>query len=123
MKAIPCEILSSPTVLVTNTITFEGTNYSKDILVLLGSDSGHSYLAEIQTIITIESNAWLVARLYNSAYNSHLGAYTVTETENYRVICPSSLRDYYPLPSYNISKAKVVVLKHFVDLYTEQYHS
>lgn len=91
------------------------------MFVVIGSDSGHSVLANIQTIIVDKNNGWLVVKLHKSIFQSHIGAYKVTETENYdQVVCPGNLKDYYPLTSYTMREAKVVVLKHSVDIHEEQ---
>lgn len=118
VKSLPDTVLSSTStcITVTDKVMFDGTHYCSNMFVAIPSENSSSVMAQIQSIIIDGSNVLMLVRIHDCNYQSHIGSYKVTATDEYQTIHPSTLSDYYPLPAYSHGEGKVIVLKHYVSI-------
>ena len=98
-------------------MSYNGTTYKNDMIVIVGKhDNGYETEKIMIIIIHKDKHVYFMGETYQMTYLVKSGLYCVLPTKEKRVICVSAddLLDYYPLPVYHKDGLMIVCLHHSV---------
>lgn len=100
-------------VLVATSVCIDGSKYSADMVISVGSCSGLPDFRQIVKIVVINTDVIFVCRLMTSWYNEHLRAYELCSSHlsTFSVTQLSDLNDVFPLSLYRVGDKQLVTLK------------
>jgi hypothetical protein len=93
---------------------FRGIEYRAGLYVIDGFACGLPTFCKIHAVVAHGNTICLLCVSQETSYNEHLHSYEVVDSSVCHVHQFSDLKDYYPLPGYNVKSKTYVTLKHFV---------
>lgn len=107
---------SQSQVQLADTVTYQGTRYSKDMIVAYGSTAGLPDFAVILQIALIRERVYFIVRRQISWYDEHYRGYYLEKTEHITLVEQRHLTDLCPLSAYIVAGKRMVTLKRHICL-------
>lgn len=99
-----------------DTVTYQGTRYSKGMIVAYGSTAGIPNFAEIIQMVLFGESVHLIVRTQISWYNEHYRGYELEKTDHVTPVAQQNLSDVCPLSAYTVAGKRMVTLKRHICL-------
>lgn len=97
-----------------NMVTFQGTRYSKGMIVAYGCTAGLPNFAEIVQITPVEESVHFIVKTQNFWYDDHYRGFLLENTDHITLTKQQSLSDVCPLPAYIVAGKRMVTLKRHI---------
>ena len=99
-----------------DTVTYQGTRYSKGMIVAYGSTAGLPDFAEIVQIALIGEGVHFIVRTRKAWYYEHYRGYYLEKKNQITLVEQQSLSDVCPLSAYIVAGKQMVTLKRHICL-------
>lgn len=99
-----------------DTVTYQGTRYSKGMIVAYGSTAGLPDFAEIIQMVIFGESVHFIVRTQISWYNEHYRGYQLEKTDHVTLVAQQNLSDVCPLSAYVVAGMRMVTLKRHICL-------
>lgn len=99
-----------------DSVTYQGTRYSKDMIVAYGSTAGLPDFAVILQIALIGETVYFIVRTQISWYDEHYRGYYLEKTDHITLVEQQHLTDVCPLSAYIVAGKLMVTLKRHICL-------
>lgn len=115
VKAIE-EIYSGKNLHYSNKVVYKGTEYRKDMFVVLARQECLLKFGQIMLILIINEQIYFAVAIKTALYEASNTFILNNNNEQENIICVhvTNLLDYYPLDKYEIKEKSIIVLKHAV---------
>ena len=107
---------SQSQVQLADTVTYQGTRYSKGMIVAYGSTAGLPDFTEIVQIALIGERVHFIVRTQKAWYDEHYRGYYLEKTNQITLVEQQSLNDVCPLSAYIVAGKQMVTLKRHICL-------
>lgn len=96
-------------------VKVNGTKYCSGLVVVVGRQWGLPELAEIVNIFVVSGSIQFLLRNTKCYYFEHIRGYVIVKLDEFKLIEPNQLYDFYPLIPYDYNGECCLVLKHYID--------
>lgn len=97
-----------------NSVTNNGIDYKKGMIVVHGSCGGLSEFSEIIQLCILKGDLSLIVKKFSAWYWEYYRAYELKPTTQVALVGWKDFADHYPLAAYKVGSKRMVTLKRFL---------
>ena len=103
---------------ITKSVSYNGMNYNKGMIVVHGQLFGLPEFAEIQQICVLQGEMHFIVKKFSAWYREHFRAFELdmSHVRELSLIEHGELLDDYPLAAYSVGGLRLVTLKRYIHL-------